>query len=182
VLQIVLLATGVVLLANGWALLSGSAPPGTTALNLALGLIDLAFAAYYLATGDAYGALKLALFGITYAWYALNLLRGLTDHRVLGWYCFVVTVVALPVAADTFRAGDGWFGAFWLLWSGLWGLFFLIMGLGVDRVSRFTGAYALAVALVTCLAPGSLIAAGAWQMDDTAPAPPAAGQPATRGS
>lgn len=167
-LQIVLLATGVVLLVNGWALLSGTAPPGTITLNLFLGVIDLAFAGYYLATGDAYGALKLALFGITYAWYAANLIREITDHRVLGWYCFAVTVIALPVAVDTFRAGDAWFGGFWLLWAGLWGLFFLIMGLGLNRIARFTGAYALAVALVTCLAPGSLIATGTWQTDDAA--------------
>ena len=165
-LQIVLLATGVVLLVNGWALLSGSAPPGTTALNLLLGVIDLSFAAYYFATGAAYDALKLALFGVTYAWYALNLIRKITDHRILGWYCFGVTVVALPVAVQTFQAGDAWFGGFWLLWSGLWALFFLIMGLGVDRVARFAGAYALAVALITCLAPGSLIATGTWQMHD----------------
>lgn len=110
----------------------------------------------------------MALFGITYAWYAVNLIRGVTDRRRLGWYCFAVTVIALPVAVDTFRAGDAWFGGFWLLWSGLWGLFFLIMGLGLDRVSRFTGGYALAVALITCLAPGSLIATGAWQMADSA--------------
>jgi putative amide transporter protein len=68
------------------------------------------------------------------------------------------------MAGDTFRAHDPWFGSFWLLWAGLWLLFFLIMALGVDRVARFTGGYALAVSLVTCLGPGSLIASGAWQI------------------
>lgn len=163
-LQIVLLATGVVLLVNGWAMLSGSMLPGTAVLNLVLGAIDLSFATYYLATDDLYGAAKLALFGITYAWYAINLFRNATDHRMLGWYCFGVTVVAVPVAVDSFRQGDESFGGFWLLWSVLWGLFFLIMALGLDRVSRFTGGYAVACAFITCLAPGSLIATGAWQL------------------
>jgi hypothetical protein len=36
------------------------------------------------------------------------------------------------------------------------------MALGLDRLRRFAGGYTLAVSLVTCLAPGSLIAAGAW--------------------
>lgn len=166
-----LLATGVVLLVNGWAMISGSMLPGTAVLNLILGAVDLSFAGFYLATGDAYGALKLALFGITYAWYAVNLLLGITDQRVLGWYCFGVSVVALPVAVDSFRQGDESFGWFWLLWSALWGLFFLIMALGVERAARFTGGYAVACAFITCLAPKSLIATGAWQLEDNVVGP-----------
>jgi hypothetical protein len=102
-LQIVLLATGVVLIVNGWSLLSGAQVPGTTALNLLLGVLDIAFAVSYAVTGDYYGALKVALFGITYAWYALNLLLGVTNHQTLGWYCFAVVVAAVPIAVDTFR-------------------------------------------------------------------------------
>ena len=163
-LQTVLLATGVVLIVNGWSLLSGVRVPGTIALNLLLGVIDITFALYYVSRGDLYGALKLALFGVTYAWYAINLLRGVTDHQTLGWYCCGVTLAAIPIALETFLADDPWFGSFWLMWAGLWLLFFLIMGLRVERVSRFTGAYAVVISFITCLGPGSLIAAGTWQV------------------
>lgn len=162
-LQVVLLATGVVLVVNGWSLLSGVQVPGTVALNLLLGVLDLSFAAFYVATGQNDDALKVALFGVTYAWYALNLMLGVSSHRLLGWYCSGVAVVAVPIALVTFSGGDAWFGSFWLLWSGLWLLFFLIMGLDLQRVSRFAGGYALLVSAVTCLGPGSLIAANVWQ-------------------
>ncbi|MBA3743972.1 AmiS/UreI family transporter [Sporichthya sp.] len=163
-LELVLLGTGVVLVVNGWSMLGGSRLPGAIALNLLLGGMDLGFAGYYLATGEGYEAFKLALFGITYAWYGINMWRNVTNHQRLGWYCLLVAVAAVPISLDTFRGGDAWFGSFWMLWSGLWLLFFLIMGLGIERISRFVGRYTLAVSLGTCLVPGTLIASGAWQL------------------
>ena len=60
------------------------------------------------------------------------------------------------------RLGDTAFGVIWLMWAFLWLLFFLVLGLGKEGLSRYTGAVAAIEGWVTGVIPAFLLLSGRW--------------------
>ncbi|MCU1606508.1 MAG: AmiS/UreI transporter, partial [Modestobacter sp.] len=65
------------------------------------------------------------------------------------------------------RLHDPAFGVIWLYWGTLWALFFLVLGLKREELTRFTGAIAIVAGVVTCAIPAFLTLTGVWQENRT---------------
>jgi hypothetical protein len=122
----VLFLNGVMLL--GWVEAKSAAPINSTYL-------------IFTANGDAnviLAAAGLYLFGFTYLYIGVNLAFDL-DGAGLGYFCAFVAVCALVYAGLNFiRFLDNGLGVLWLSWAFLWALFFLVLGLIRDGLTRYT--------------------------------------------
>src|SRR3712207_4734423 len=136
-------------------------------LNLFVGGLQVITPTYLIFTsgGDPdviLGASGIYLFGFTYLYVGFNLLAGL-DGTGLGWFSAFVACCAVVYSILNFgRFDDPAFGVIWLIWAVLWGLFFVVLGLGRERLTRFTGAVALVAGVVTCAFPAFLLLTGEW--------------------
>lgn len=63
--------------------------------------------------------------------------------------------------SKSFYFGDPTFGAVWFVWSFLWGLFFVLLGLKRE-ITRFTGWVTMVLAWITCVISAFLLLAGRW--------------------
>jgi hypothetical protein len=118
--------------------------------------------------GQILGASGLYLFGFTYLYVALNLFLDL-DGTGLGWFSGFVAVCAVVFAYLNFTRDptDATFGVIWLYWAFLWGLFFAVLGLGRDELTRYTGAVAAIQGWVTGALPAFLLLTGNWDGANT---------------
>jgi hypothetical protein len=162
-----LLYVGAVLLVNGLMLLGHVPPRSAAVLNLFVGALQCVIPTAMLlqANGDAATVLSasgLYLFGFTYLYVGINNLAGL-EPQGLGWFCLFVSVAAVTYAALSFGSHDPVFGVIWLFWAALWLLFFLVLGLGRDNLSRFTGWSATLLSVPTCCVPAFLLLTGHYQ-------------------
>jgi hypothetical protein len=81
----------------------------------------------------------------------------------LGWFSAFVACCAVVYAGLNFgRLDDPAFGVIWLYWAVLWALFFLVLGLKREELTRFTGAVAIVAGVVTCAVPAFLLLTGVW--------------------
>ncbi len=162
-----LLYVGAVLFINGAMLLGWVKGTSAAPLNLFVGLLQVVTPTYLIisANGDAnqiLGASGLYLFGFTYLYVACNLFFDL-DGTGLGWFSAFVAVCTVVYAYLSFTSGDDpTFGVVWLYWGFLWGLFFVVLGLGWDHLSRFTGAVAAIQGWTTGFLPAFLLMTGNW--------------------
>jgi len=60
-----------------------------------------------------------------------------------------------------FIFGDVVFGVIWILWSFLWALFFVLLALKRENLTRFTGWVTLIISWITCTIPAYLLLIGA---------------------
>ncbi len=163
-----LLYVGAVLVVNGLMLLGRVDARAAAPLNLFVGALQVVTPTYLIFTsgGDAdtiLGASGLYLFGFTYLYVGLNLLCGL-DGTGLGWFSAFVAACALVYAGLNFgRLDDPAFGVIWLYWAVLWALFFLVLGLEREELTRFTGAVAIVAGVLTCAVPAFMLLTGVWQ-------------------
>jgi hypothetical protein len=163
-----LLYVGAVLIVNGLMLLGRVDARAAAPLNLFVGTLQVVTPTYLIFTsgGDPdaiLGASGIYLFGFTYLYVGLNLLGGL-DGTGLGWFSAFVAVCAVVYAGLNFgRLDDPAFGVIWLYWAVLWALFFLVLGLKREELTRFTGAVAIVAGVLTCAVPAFLLLTGAWQ-------------------
>jgi hypothetical protein len=162
-----LLYVGAVLVVNGLMLLGRVDARAAAPLNLFVGALQVVTPTYLIFTsgGDPdalLGASGIYLFGFTYLYVGLNLLGGL-DGTGLGWFSAFVAACALVYAGLNFgRLDDPAFGVIWLYWAVLWGLFFLVLGLKREELTRFTGLVAIVAGVATCAVPAFLILTGVW--------------------
>jgi putative amide transporter protein len=49
----------------------------------------------------------------------------------------------------------------------LWGLFFLVLGLKREELTRFTGAIAVIAGVITCAVPAFMLLVGVWSPNTT---------------
>jgi hypothetical protein len=163
-----LLYVGAVLIVNGLMLLGRVDARAAAPMNLFVGLLQVLTPTYLIFTsggnGDTIlGASGIYLFGFTYLYVAFNLFFGL-DGTGLGWFSAFVACCALVYSGLNFgRLDDPGFGVIWLYWAVLWALFFLVLGLKRDELTRFTGAIAIVAGVVTCAVPAFLLLTGVWQ-------------------
>ncbi|NEM04651.1 AmiS/UreI family transporter [Geodermatophilus normandii] len=164
-----LLYVGAVLVVNGLMLLGRVDARAAAPLNLFVGALQVVTPTYLIIASDGDPATILAasglyLFGFTYLYVGINLLGNL-DGTGLGWFSAFVAACALVYAGLQFfyvEPRDPGFGVIWLYWAVLWGLFFLVLGLRREELTRFTGLVAVVAGLLTAAAPAFLLLTGVW--------------------
>jgi hypothetical protein len=161
-----LLFVGAVLFVNALLLLGVVDAKSAALFNLFVGALQVVVPTYLIITAagadDVLFASGIYLFGFTYLYVGLT---NLTNFRPegLGWYCLWVALVAVGFALVNFlRFDDPKFGIIWLNWVVLWGLFWLVLGLGRERLTTLTGWATLIMSFTTCTIPAYLLLLGAW--------------------
>ncbi|MEU6268487.1 AmiS/UreI family transporter [Saccharopolyspora shandongensis] len=163
-----LLYVGAVLFLNGVMLLGKADPKAIGVFNLFVGALQVITPTILIAVNLAdpvtiLSASGIYLFGFTYLYVGIGLL-GDFDTSGVGWFSLFVAVMALGYSFANFRLlGDSPFGVIWLYWSFLWLLFFLLLGLKMERLTRYTGWVAAIEGWVTAAIPSFLIMTGYWR-------------------
>jgi hypothetical protein len=81
----------------------------------------------------------------------------------LGWYSAWVAILAAAFGiTNIVKFHDPTIGVLWLQWAVLWGLFWLVLGLGITRLTPLTGWLTLILSFTTCTIPGYLLLLGEW--------------------
>lgn len=163
-----LLYVGAVLLVNGMMLLDRVPPKAAAGMNLFVGGLGTLTPIVLIIQAGAdtekiLGASGIFLFGFTYLYVGINNLAGFSGEG-LGWFCLFVTVAAVFYAGLSFwRSADPLFGVVWLSWAYLWFLFFLVLALGMEHLTRFTGWSVVLLSLPTTTVPAFLVMTGAYE-------------------
>ena len=167
-LGMVLLYVGAVLFCNGLWVLGRIGDREITVINVFVGGITL-IAALYLAFGPGADAASIQaaaytlLFTFTYLWVAWNRWNG-ADGRGLGWFCFFVGVTVVPIfliaLTDAVSFWDWWFAICWGSWAVLWLLFWALLALQKENLTRFTGTLCSLQGVYTGWIPGFLLLNG----------------------
>ena len=167
---------GAVLFVNGLFVLGKADPKGTAVMNLLVGglvgiitlvmsIVTFANPATAAIPKDNFQFWSTAgtlLFSFTYFMVAGNILTG-GDGRAVGWYCLWVALAAVPTGIINLLWFNDWrFGIIWEMWAVLWFLFFLLLGLQIQRVTRLTAYVTLVEAFITCTIPAYLILINKW--------------------
>ncbi|GAA0523792.1 transporter [Saccharopolyspora subtropica] len=162
-----LLYVGAVLFLNGVMLLGKADPKAIAVFNIFVGALQVITPTILIAADLAdpvtiLSASGIYLFGFTYLYVGIGLL-GNFDSTGVGWFSLFVAIMALGYSFANFRLlGDPPFGVIWLYWSFLWLLFFLLLGLKKERLTRYTGWVAAIEGWVTAAIPSFLIMTGYW--------------------
>jgi hypothetical protein len=163
-----LLYVGAVLLVNGLMMLGRVPARSAAVLNLFVGALQCVTPTVLIIqagkdTDAILGAAGLYLFGFTYLYVGIVNLAGLEPEGI-GWFSLFVAIAAVVYAGLNFgRLGDPVFGVIWLFWALLWGLFFVVLGLGVARLTRFTGWAVVLLSQPTCTVPAFFGMAGGYR-------------------
>jgi hypothetical protein len=166
-----LLFVGAVLFVNAIMLLGRVDPRSGAVFNLFVGALQTFVPIYLIANArtpdDVFLASGIFLFGFTYLYVGITNLAKHPPYG-LGWYCSWVSITALAYALASFlHFHDAKFGVIWLMWSFLWGLFFVVLGLGQERFTRFTAWVTMIEAWITAAIPAYLILGGWWNKVST---------------
>jgi hypothetical protein len=161
-----LLLVGAVLFVNGLVFLGFAEPRGAAIINIFVGLLQTAVPFYLLANAssadDILNAAPIFLFGLTYLWTGISNLTG-HDPSGLGWFCLWVMLMTIAFSTVSFvRFDDVKQGVIWLNWGLLWGLFWLILALGQDKLTQFAGWATVLTSFWTCTIPAILTLVGVW--------------------
>ena len=157
---------GAVLFINGLLFLGKIDAKGAATFNLFVGALQVAIPFYLIATASSTDELLLAsgifLFGFTYLYVGITNLAG-QEPVGLGWYsCWVAIMAAAFGVTEIVKFDEPTIGLLWLQWSVLWGLFFLVLALGYERLTTLTGVLTVILAFTTCTIPGYLLLLGEW--------------------
>ncbi|MEU4703000.1 AmiS/UreI family transporter [Nonomuraea dietziae] len=163
-----LLYVGAVLFLNGMMLLGKVEPRATAIFNLFVGALQVVTPTVLIIANlsrpaEILGASGIYLFGFTYLYVGINLLGGF-DSTGVGYFSLFVAVMALGYAYANFQLlGDPAFGVIWLYWSFLWFLFFVLLGLKHEQITRYTGWVTAIQGWVTAAIPAFMILTGYWR-------------------
>jgi hypothetical protein len=161
-----LLFGGAVLFLNGLLFLGKADAKGVAVFNLFVGTLQTAIPFYLIATAkgpeEILGAAGIFLFGFTYLYVGIVNLTGF-DSGGIGWYSLWVAVMATGFGlTNILRFHDTPTGLLWLQWAVLWGLFWVVLALGVERLTALAGWLTLILSITTCSIPGFLLLLGEW--------------------
>jgi hypothetical protein len=162
-----LLFVGAVLFVNGLLFLGRIDAKSAAPFNLFVGALQVAIPFYLIATAPTPSDILLDagifLFGFTYLYVGISNLAG-QSLVGLGWYSAWVAIMAAAFGiTNIVKFHDPTIGLLWLQWSVLWALFFLVLGLGVERLTALTGWLTLILSFTTCTIPGYLLLLGEWE-------------------
>jgi hypothetical protein len=161
-----LLFVGAVLFVNGLLFLGRVDPKGAAVFNLFVGALQSTIPFYLIATAktpdDILAAAGIFLFGFTYLYVGIVNLAGFRPVGI-GWYSLWVAVLATGFGLTTIlRFHDTPTGLLWLQWAALWGLFWVVLALGVERLTALAGWLTVILSFTTCTIPGFLLLLGDW--------------------
>lgn len=161
-----LVFVGFVLVLNGLWLLGYADDRDIAIMNYFTGVLTFLIAIWWAfggeaAEGTAFNAAGTLLFSFTYLWIGINTTRGLEDQRALGWYCILVTIVALPTGYLVWQLGDVGLASMWLIWAVLWATFWVLLGLERSEYTDPIAWFTIIVGIYSG-AGGYLMAAGLW--------------------
>jgi hypothetical protein len=161
-----LLFVGAVLFMNGLLFLGKADTKAVAVFNLFVGGLQTAIPFYLIATAHTPNAILQAaglfLFGFTYLYVGIVNLAGFKADGI-GWYSLWVAVLAIGFGLTTIlRFKDTPTGLLWLQWAVLWGLFWVVLALGVTRLTATAGWLTLILSVTTCTIPGFLFLLGDW--------------------
>jgi hypothetical protein len=161
-----LLFVGAVLFVNGLLFLGKVDPKSAGVFNLFVGALQTAIPFYLIATAstpdEILGAAGVFLFGFTYLYVGIGNLKGYAADG-LGWYSAWVAVMATGFGlVNILRFEDAATGLLWLQWAVLWAVFWVVLALGVDRLTEAAGWLTLIQSVTTCTVPGFLLLLGEW--------------------
>jgi len=161
-----LLFVGSVLFMNGLLFLGKADVKGVAVFNLFVGGLQTAIPFYLIATAhtpnDILSAAGIFLFGFTYLYVGIVNLAGFKADGI-GWYSLWVAALATGFGLTTIlRFHDTPTGLLWLQWAVLWGLFWVVLALGFERLTATAGWLTLILSLTTCTIPGFLLLLGDW--------------------
>lgn len=153
-----LLFVGAVLFVNGLLLLGQVDAKTAGVFNLFVGALQTAIPFYLIATAETPDAILSAagvfMFGFTYLYVGINNLAGF-DGPGLGWYSAWVALMAVGFGVtNVVRFDDTASGLLWFQWAVLWGLFFVVIGLGQAQWTAPTAWLTLILSFTTCTVPG----------------------------
>jgi putative amide transporter protein len=162
-----LLYVGAVLFINGLMLIG--LIPGKSAgiMNFFVGGMQVVFPTLILiqANNDLatiFAASGLYLFGFTYLYVGINQFLGISGEG-LGWFSLFVAAAAVVVGVLQFTlVGDPVFGVIWLVWAVLWFMFFLVLGLGKESMTRATGWFTILISHLTATIPAFFLLTGRY--------------------
>jgi hypothetical protein len=134
--------------------------------NLFVGALQTAIPFYLIATAPNTSDILLDagifLFGFTYLYVGISNLAG-QQPLGLGWYSAWVAIMAAAFGiTNIVKFHDPTIGLLWLQWAVLWGLFWLVLGLGITRLTPLAGWLTLILSFTTCTIPGYLLLLGEW--------------------
>jgi hypothetical protein len=157
---------GAVLFVNGLLLLGKIDGKGAGVFNLFVGALQVAVPFYLIATAPTTDDILLDsgifLFGFTYLYVGISNLAGF-EAVGIGWYSAWVAIMATAFGiTNIVKFHDPTIGLLWLQWAVLWGLFWVVLGLGVGRLTPLTGWLTLILSFTTCTIPGYLLLMGEW--------------------
>jgi hypothetical protein len=161
-----LMFVGAVLFVNGLLLLGKIDGKGAAVFNLFVGALQVAIPFYLIATAPTTNDILLDsgifLFGFTYLYVGISNLAG-HEPTGLGWYSAWVALMAAAFGiTNIVKFHDPTIGLLWLQWAVLWGLFWVVLGLGQTRLTTLTGWLTLILSFTTCTIPGYLLLLGEW--------------------
>jgi hypothetical protein len=161
-----LLFVGSVLFLNGLLFLGKADVKSVAVFNLFVGGLQTAVPFYLIATAhtpnDILSAAGIFLFGFTYLYVGIVNLAGFKADGI-GWYSLWVAALAAGFGLTTIlRFHETTLGLLWLQWSALWALFFVVLALGVVRLTTVAGWLTLILSFTTCTIPGFLFLLGDW--------------------
>jgi hypothetical protein len=161
-----LMFVGAVLFVNGLLLLGKVDAKGAGVFNLFVGALQTVVPFYLIATAANTSDILLDsgifLFGFTYLYVGICNLAGHPPVGI-GWYSAWVAVMAAAFGiTNIVKFHDATIGLLWLQWSVLWALFWVVLGLGVTRITAVTGWLTLILSFTTCTIPGYLLLLGDW--------------------
>jgi hypothetical protein len=111
---------------------------------------------------DILAAAGIFLFGFTYLYVGIVTLAGFKSDGI-GWYSLWVAALATGFGlTEILRFNDTPTGLLWLQWAVLWGVFFVVLALGVSRLTVPAGWLTLILSLTTCTIPGFILLLGDW--------------------
>ena len=166
-----LIFVGMVLVVNAIWLLGRGADKDVSIFNFFVGFLLFLIALWWAfgelwafgeyEAGDAFVAAGTLLFSFTYLWIGANSIRGLEDQQSFGWYCILVTVIAIPTGYLVWLDGDVALAGLWWIWAVLWATFWVLLGLERSEYTRPIAGFTAFVGVITGAA-GYLMAAGFW--------------------
>jgi putative amide transporter protein len=162
-----LMFVGAVLFVNGLLFLGKVDAKSAGVFNLFVGGLQTAIPFYLISHAKTPDEILLAsgifLFGFTYLYVGISNLAG-HEPLGLGWYSAWVAIMACAFGVTNIvKFSDPTIGLLWLQWSVLWGMFFLVLGLGIERLTTLAGWATLILSFTTCTIPGFLLLLGEWE-------------------
>jgi len=163
-----LLYVGAVLFINGLMLIGVIPGKSAAILNFFVGGMQVIFPTIIIAQSGSdpsiiFGASGLYLFGFTYLYVGILQWTGISGEG-LGWFSLFVALCATVFGLAQFGSvNDPVFGVIWLLWAVLWLMFFVLLGLGKDRVARATGWFAIFLSFLTGTIPALVLLLGYFE-------------------